>query len=34
MPCGQTELQREVHTVYFEGDYIVYNENKKERDTK
>ena len=34
MPCGQTELQREVHTVYFEGGYIVYNENKNERDTK
>ena len=34
MPCGQTELQREVHMVYFEGGYIVYNENKKERDTK
>ena len=29
MPCGQTELQREVHTVYFEGGYIVYNENKR-----
>ena len=31
MPCVEHRLLRELeHTVYFEGSYIVYNENKKE----
>lgn len=33
MPCGQTELPG-VHTVYFEGCYIVYNGNKRRTKTK
>ena len=32
MPCGQTGLQE--FTVYFEGCYIVYNENKRRTKTK
>lgn len=33
MPCGQTAPPG-VHTVYFEGCYIVYNGNKRRTKTK
>ena len=29
LPCGQTELQEFVHTVFFEGCHIVCSGNKR-----